>query len=144
VDTSLTKSKEKASKRYHLFHTKRSQELRGAAIAAANLQVKPALRACILCCEIMHEKEYNKGVQVRPESGGIIYAQTKQWEDLAMKYNMAPGGTDAGLQTRAARAGWGICQQMGDSNWDRELWGFEIKARVRTYVQLRLIGCGVE
>ena len=48
-----------------------------------NLYSPSAMRACIFCCEGMHQCEYGIGVQ--PQAGTMRYVQTEQWKSLVKK-----------------------------------------------------------
>ena len=121
---------------------RRSQELRAQATQIAGLGETSAMRACIFCCEEMHNCEYSKGVQLRTDT--MVYVQTKQWETLVMKYSTTVNGPrSGGVNTRIKSLIWNMQQQLANKG-EEELWGFEIRRRVKGYLQLQLIERGLD
>ena len=81
--------------------------MRAQATQIAGLGETSAMRACIFCCEVMHQCEYNNGVQLRADT--MVYVQTKQWKSLVMKFNTTVNGPrTGGVNTRVKAFIWGI------------------------------------
>ena len=132
---------------------KRSQELREQAAHIAGLKGTSAMRACIFCCETMHETAYSKGIQLREDTNTMVYLQTKKWKTMVMKYTVPGNGPRGSSPVNGPRAGgvttriksllWTLQQQLVSQN-DEELWGYEIKRRVKGYLQLQLLERGLD
>ena len=132
----------KECKRYHQFLQKRNKDLRAQACELVDLKSRSAMRACIFCCEVKHNKVYNKEIQVRPDA--LVYMQTKEWKTMVMNFSTAVNGLKTGaIQTKLKAVIWSMQNQMVNKK-DEEIWGWEIKKQALGYLQVQYLQRGID